>query len=154
MITQSSAQIKVSESFNQISNKSGSKKKHTKAKATTRLYIRLTVSEREQLNKLAGNQTVSAYVREKALGEHVEKRRILRKPQMEDIQYAMLLSALGQSRLSANVNQLAKHANTGTLDCSQDVEEQLEEACAALFAMRNALFLALGHRQNASGKSQ
>ena len=145
------APINVSESFDQATGKN---KKYFKAKATSRLYIRLTVRERAQLNKLAGNQTVSAYVREKALGEHVEKRRILRKPKMEDIQYAMLLSALGQSRLSANVNQLAKHANTGTLDCSQDVEQQLEEACAALFAMRNALFLALGYRPNGKENAQ
>ena len=145
------ASINVSDSFGQATGKN---KKRSKKKATTRLYIRLTVREREQLNKLAGNQTVSAYVREKALGEHVEKRRILRKPKMEDIQYAMLLAALGQSRLSANVNQLAKHANTGTLDCSQDVEEQLEEACAALFAMRNALFLALGYRPNGKENTQ
>ena len=36
----------------------------------------------------------------------------------------------------------------GTLDCSQNVEQQLEEICTALIVMRNALFLVLGYRPN------
>ena len=133
-------------SFNQVS---GHKKKRVKEKATKRLYIRLTESERAQLDSLAGNQTVSAYVREKALGEHVQKRRTSRKPQMQDIQHASLLAALGESRLSANVNQLAKQANMGTIDCTENVQQQLEDASRAIIAMRDALLMALGHHPNA-----
>lgn len=151
MKTQRMASIKVSESFNKIS---GYKKKRIKEKATKRLYIRLTVSERTELDRLSGKQTVSAYVREKALGKYAQKRIVLRKPKMEDIQYSTLLANLGQSRLSSNVNQLAKHANMGTLDCSQNIEQQLEDACGAILAMRDALFMALGHRPNIIGKSQ
>ena len=150
MSGRSVAPSQATKSFNKAS---GCKKKHTKEKATKRLYIRLTVSERAQLDKLAGNRTVSAYVREKILGEHAQKRKISRKPQMEDIQHASLLAALGQSRLSANVNQLAKHANMGTIDCTQDIQQQLEDASGAILAMRDALFMALGHRPNATGKS-
>lgn len=151
MKTQSMAPIKVSEAFNEIS---GHKKKRTKEKASKRLYIRLTVRERAELDRLSGNQTVSAYVREKALGKHAAKRITLRKPKMEDIQYSTLLANLGQSRLSSNVNQLAKHANMGTLDCSQNIEQQLEDASSAILAMRDALLMALGHRPNIKGKSQ
>ena len=151
MKTRYKAPIKVSESFDQAV---GNKRKRKKAKSSSPFSIRLSADERAYLDGLAGDQSLGAYIRGVLLGERVEKRKILRKPKMEDIQYAMLLSALGQSRLSANVNQLAKHANTGTLDCSQDVEEQLEEACAALFAMRNALFLALGYRPNGKENAQ
>lgn len=148
------APMKATKSFNNVSGNLNKKTKRTKEKATTRLYIRLTPSEREQLDKLAGNQTVSAYVREKALGVHVTKRITLRKPKMEDIQYSTLLAALGQSRLSSNVNQLAKHANMGTIDCTKDIQQQLEDASDAILAMRDALFMALGHRMNITGKSQ
>lgn len=145
------ALTQATKSFNKAS---GHKKKLTKERATKRLYIRLTASERAELDRLSGSQTVSAYVREKALGEHVVKRITLRKPKMEDIQYSTLLAALGQSRLSSNVNQLAKHANMGTIDCTQNVEQQLEDASNAILAMRDALFMALGHRPNITGKNQ
>ena len=100
--------INVSESFDQAA---GNIKKHRKAKVSSPFSIRLSMDERAYLDELAGDQSLGVYIREVLLGERVEKRRILRKPQMEDIQCAMLLSALGQFRLSANVNQLAKHAN-------------------------------------------
>ncbi len=145
------APMNATSSFNQAS---GKHKKHNKAKATSPLSIRLTLDERAYLEELAGNQSVSAYARKILLGTKAEKRITLRKPKMEDIQYSTLLANLGQSRLSSNVNQLAKHANMGTLDCSQNIEQQLEDACGAIFAMRDALFMALGHRPNAKSKSQ
>ena len=42
-----------------------------------------------------------------------------------------------------NLNQLAKSANMGTLDVSQNVELQLQEAYLAILAMRDALITAL-----------
>ena len=39
-----------------------------------------------------------------------------------------------------------KAANTGTLDVSEEVEQQLQDAYAAIIAMREALFIALGLR--------
>ncbi len=62
---------------------------------------------------------------------------------MNNEQAAALLARLGQSRLSFNVNQLAKHANMGMLDVSRDLEQELEGACKAIYAMRDALFIAL-----------
>jgi len=70
----------------------------------------------------------------------------LRKPKINEQQVASVLAALGQSRISANLNQLAKHANMGILDISRDVEQELQDACAAIFAMRDVLFMALGQR--------
>lgn len=105
--------------------------------------MRLTAEERAYLEQLAGNRSLSAYIRGRLLGDHAEKRRDLRKPKLEDQQFAALLAALGESRMSSNLNQLAKHANMGTLDASQDVEQQLQEACEAVLAMRDALIMAL-----------
>jgi len=146
------APMNATKSFNKASGKLN--KRAIGTKPTSPISIRFTVKERAYLDTLAGNQAISSYIREKILGEKAEKRKVLRKPKMEDIQYSTLLASLGQSRLSSNVNQLAKHANMGTLDCSQNIEQQLEDACGAIFAMRDALFMALGHRPNAKSKRQ
>ena len=71
-------------------------------------------------------------------------RKELRQPQLDQTQYASLLANLGASRLSANIDQLAKHANMGTLDVSPEIERELSEACAAVLEMRKALLRALG----------
>tara|TARA_R110002073_G_scaffold222519_7_gene382712 strand:+ start:395 stop:838 length:444 start_codon:yes stop_codon:yes gene_type:complete len=106
--------------------------------------IRLNEDERAYLQEMAGSRPLGAYIRERLLGDRELKRRSLRKPQMGEYQYASLLAALGESRLSSNVNQLAKHANMGTLDVDESTEAQLEEAYQAILAMREALFMALG----------
>ncbi len=106
--------------------------------------IRLTPDERAYLEHLAGNRSLSAYIRERLLGDRAEKRQELRSPQIHQEQYAALLAALGQSRLSSNLNQLAKSANIGTLDVSEDIEQQLQDAYGAVLEMRKALFMALG----------
>ncbi len=106
--------------------------------------LRLTADERAYLEQLAGNRSLSAYIREQLLGDKVHKRRVLRKPKMDEAQYASLLAALGQSHLSSNLNQLAKHANMGTLDVSEETERQLEEAYKTILVVRETLLMALG----------
>lgn len=109
--------------------------------------LRLTEDERAYLDQKAGKQPLGAYIRDQLLGNGVhEKRRILRKPQINDTQYATLLAMLGDSRLASNLNQLAKHANMGSLDVSEEIEAELVSACAAIIAMRDTLFAALGHK--------
>jgi hypothetical protein len=105
--------------------------------------IRFTDEERAYLQEMAGKRPLGAYCRDKLLGEKAEHRIELRKPKLDQEQYAALLAALGQSRLSSNLNQLAKSANMGTLDVSQNVEQQLEDAYKAVIAMRDALIKAL-----------
>lgn len=110
--------------------------------------IRLTHEERAYLKQKAGNRSLSRYIRAQLLGDMAKTRKELRQPQMDQTQYAALLAALGASRLSANINQLAKHANMGTLDdIGVDVEQELKDACAAVLEMRNALLMALGMKK-------
>ena len=110
----------------------------------TPFSLRLSAEERAYLDELAGSRPLGSYIREKLLGERAETRRTLRKPKIQETQYAALLAALGESRLSSNLNQLAKHANMGTLDTGEDIEAQLQEAYMAILEMRKALFMALG----------
>lgn len=89
--------------------------------------LRLTPDERAYLERKARNRPLGTYIRERLLGDRAEERREQRRPTIEQEQYAALLAALGSSRVSSNLNQLAKVANTGTLDVSQDLEQQLKE---------------------------
>jgi len=106
--------------------------------------MRLSAEERAFLDEHAGSRPWAAYIRECVFGEQANRRRAVRRPRIEDQQLAGVLSELGASRLASNVNQLAKSANMGTIDVSEDVEQQLEDAAAAILAMRDALFIALG----------
>ena len=56
------------------------------------------------------------------------------------------MAALGQSRLSSNLNQLAKSANSGSLPVSPETEQALVQACEDVRRMRHALLTALGLR--------
>jgi hypothetical protein len=56
------------------------------------------------------------------------------------------LAALRASRISSNLNQLARAAHTGSLPITPETEEDLAEACAAIVAIREELLRALGTR--------
>jgi len=142
MSTQDTRQITLSDAFHHAIPGASTppvRKKNTYSPFS----IRFSEEERSYLEQQAGNCPLGAYIRDELLGDKAQKRRTMRKPAIEDGQYATLLASLGQSRLSSNLNQLAKHANTGTLDVSGDIEQQLQDACKAIFAMREALFVAL-----------
>jgi len=143
MNTKFMASASISPLFQQVCNP---KAKPVQAKMASPFSIRLSVEERAFLEQQAGHQPLGAYIRTQLLGEKAHKRRVLRKPKINEQQVASVLAALGQSRISANLNQLAKHANMGILDISRDVEQELQDACAAIFAMRDVLFMALGQR--------
>jgi hypothetical protein len=54
-----------------------------------------------------------------------------------------VLAMLGQSRLSSNVNQLAKSANSGSLPVTPETEAALLAAAAEIQDMRRLLIKAL-----------
>lgn len=120
-----------------------------RATSTRPFSIRLTPAERASLEEQAGRLPLGQHIRNVLLGDGVKKRRVARKPQLDDQRVAALLSGLGQSRLSSNLNQLAKSANMGTLEVDEDIRVQLQQACVAIVAMREALLIAL--RMNPRG---
>lgn len=115
--------------------------------------LRLNQAERAALERAAGSRSLSAYIKSRLFpngvpescapiasahwhkaGRSVEDHKAL----------AQLLALLGASRLSQNVNQLAKAANCGTLGVAEDVETDLRAACTEIAAMRHLLLVALG----------
>ncbi|WP_218187989.1 plasmid mobilization relaxosome protein MobC [Desulfosarcina cetonica] len=63
-------------------------------------------------------------------------------PQRKEL--SKLLGTLGKSRISQNINQLAKAANSGSLPVNHEVAQELNNACDAIRWMRQTLIKAMG----------
>ena len=108
-------------------------------KKPTPFSLRLTREERARLDALAGVQPLGSFIREQLLGDNAKKRRKARKPRISDQKLSFVLSLLGEQRIASNLNQLARHANMGTLDVDDETIADLQEASAAMIAIRNFL---------------
>lgn len=123
--------------FNDIA--SGEAKKKREAPFS----LRLTFEERAALEKMAGDMPLGAYI--KAVLFDGAPHKVKRKPSAVSDPEALgrVLGALGKSRLSQNMNQLAKASNMGSLPVTPETEDEIRQACADIAAMRAELLLAL-----------
>lgn len=108
------------------------------------LSVRVSEEERAILNREAAGRSVNGYIREKLFGPDVVRRRVRKAPSVDQEALGRVLGALGKSRLSSNLNQIAKAANMGALPVSPELAKELHEACAEIRAMRADLIKALG----------
>lgn len=107
--------------------------------------LRLTQDERARLDQLRGSKSLGAHIRERLFGEDAEPRKRDGKGAVQDAEaLGRVLGALGQSRLSSNLNQLAKAVNSGSLPVSPETESDIVEACRDIAAIRADLLRALG----------
>ena len=105
--------------------------------------IRFTFEERRQLKEHAGGRPVSAYIREQSL-KHPSPRRSYRQLSENHAVLGELLEELGKTRLSNNLNQLAKACNSGLLSVTDETEQNINQACEDVKLMRECLIQALG----------
>ncbi len=80
--------------------------------------------------------TVGTFARHSLTGAPVL--RAIRRPQVDRVELARALAAMG--KIGSNINQLARAANGGTIP----LEHELAEAAAATMAVCGALMKALG----------
>lgn len=106
------------------------------------LSFRVTAKEKALIQTFAGDQSVSAYVRDAALKGKVSKRKI--DPNIKIDMAARILGALGQTELFASLSTLADAARSGSLPVSDELVAELQNACALSVAIRNDLIEALG----------
>jgi hypothetical protein len=107
--------------------------------------LRLTFEERAKLEKQAAGMPLGAYIRKQVFGGDANPRKTRGKHPVKDhVALGRVLGALGQSRLSSNVNQLARAVNTGSLPVTPDTEQSIIEACEAIEEIRIELLRALG----------
>lgn len=118
----------------------------TTSKRPAPFSLRLTFQERAKLEELAGDMSLSSFIKEYLFKSNIPKKKRRRRPVKDKKLLAQLLAILGKSRLSQNMNQLAKASNTGTLPLPRQVEAELRQACADIRYMRNLLMKGLGLR--------
>jgi hypothetical protein len=119
--------------------------KAAKKKAPPPFSLRLTYEERARLEADAAGKPLGSYIREQLLGEEAAPRKRRGNRPVEDHKaLGRVMGALGQSRLSSNLNQLAKAVHTGSLPVTPETEADLKEACREVSAMRAELLRALG----------
>ena len=107
--------------------------------------LRLTFEERQRLEAEAGDMPLGAFIRQRLLGDGAAPRkRKGNSPVKDKAALARVLGALGQSRLSSNLNQIAKAVNTGSLPVTPETEADLKAACHEIAALRADLLRALG----------
>lgn len=114
-----------------------------KKKREAPFSLRLTFEERAALQKMAGDMPLGAYI--KAVLFDGAPHKLKRKPSAVTDPEALgrVLGALGKSRLSQNMNQLAKASNMGALPVTPETEDEIRQACADIAAMRSDLMRAL-----------
>lgn len=105
--------------------------------------LRLSAGERAQLEAEAKGAPLGAYIKAKALGAplRIHKRGLAIGDRKA---LASVLALLGQSRLSSNLNQLARLANVGALPMTPETEAELRASLSDVRAMRGFLIAALG----------
>ncbi|MEO0772962.1 MAG: hypothetical protein AAFZ04_07250 [Pseudomonadota bacterium] len=117
----------------------------SKEKTPSPFSLRLTFEERAKLEEAANGVPLGAYIKAVLFEESLEQvRRRNTRPVEDHVALAKALSAIGQSRLSSNLNQLAKGVNTGTLPVHPDIEAEISAACKDIAVMRSELLRALG----------
>jgi hypothetical protein len=78
--------------------------------------LRLTFEERAALELDAADMPLGAYIRSRVFDESRPPRRSRgKRPVKDHKELSSLIAALGASRLSSNLNQLARAVNTGSL---------------------------------------
>lgn len=115
--------------------------------------IRLSKEERQQLKTRAGRMPVSAYIRFMLFELPTPRRHAANTSENKEL-IERLLHRLGNSRISSNLNQLAKASNSGALPLNEEADALLREACAAVLDMREELTVALGRRVKKAGEEQ
>jgi hypothetical protein len=108
------------------------------------ISVRVTHEERAALEKEAGAQTLSAYIRSVLFDSPGTRRKSVKRPDLDRVALARILALLGQSELAASLKMIAGAARTGTLECGPDLLTALREASVDIAFMRADLIRAIG----------
>lgn len=97
---------------------------------------------------MAQGMPLGKFIRSKLFdGNSAPRRTKGRFPVKDEKALSKLLGVLGQSRIANNINQLARAANLGSLPVNIETQKKLDDACRAIFWIRQQLILSLGLKQ-------
>lgn len=121
--------------------------RHKTPRDCPRVTLCLLVDDHERLKKMADGMALATFIRAKVLDEQLPRRKRRSSGSIADKQaIAQILGLLGQSRIANNLNQLAYHANVGSLVMDDATQAQIEEAYGHIIFLRQTLLKALGMR--------
>lgn len=121
--------------------------RHLTTRDCPRVTLRFSRDDYELLQELADGMALAVYIRAKALSEDLPRKRRGSGGSIADKQaLSQILGLLGQSRIANNLNQLAYHANVGSLVVDENVRAQISEAYDHVLVIRKLLLKALGTR--------
>lgn len=93
----------------------------TKGKRLAPFPLRLSVNEREELQRRAGEMALGSYIKAVLFADGVKRRRRgARAPVKDHVALAQVLAALGSSGLVDNLERLSNAAETGVLQWDAD----------------------------------
>ena len=115
--------------------------------------LRFTFEERQRLDRAAGAMPLSAYIRER-LFEHPSPRRRYRRPDEDRAVLRLMLEELSRTRVANNLNQLSRACNSGKLPVSEETEQALQQACADIRMLRQAVLQEMGYKKTQKQKKQ
>jgi hypothetical protein len=122
--------------------------KTNQIKSPAPFSLRFTKEEREQLDRMAQGMPLGKFIRSKLFDGNTAPRRTKgRFPVKDEKALSKLLGVLGKSRIANNINQLARAANLGSLPVNIETQKKLDDACRAIFWIRQQLILSLGLKQ-------
>jgi len=131
--------IEASKSFEKVAKPY--KNKGKRKKYPSPITFRPTDEERAMLKADATGMSQSAYIRKCLFGKKASKRVV---PEADQLLLAQILAKLGESRIANNLNQIAYHANCGSLVLDDVTIEEINEACLHVAWMRTQFIKALG----------
>lgn len=105
--------------------------------------LRLSFEEKTALAKMAAGEPLGAYIKAVLFDEKRNGTPRNAKRSSDGKAVGRALGELGKSRLSQNLNQLAKSVNIGALPVTPETEAEIQDACRAVKEMRDALMRAL-----------
>lgn len=110
--------------------------------------LRFTFEERARLEKEAAGTSLANYIKWRLFDHDKPAPKKRGKVPVKDHKVlASLLAKLGQSRLAANINQLAKAVHTGSLPVNPETEAYIQQAVKDISDVRNLLVTALGLKE-------
>jgi hypothetical protein len=137
----------VTELFSDACDAGGLVRPARKSKREAPFSLRLSAEEKNQLKLAAGHMALGAYIKARLFDDLPAVPRQRGYSALDHKLITQLLAVLGQSRLSSNMNQIAKAAHLGTLPVEPDLVDELKSACADIRKMRVCLFRALGRKE-------
>lgn len=135
-----------------FSNQAANRPQQKKSKRLSPLSLRLSKTERLELEGMADGLPLGAYIKNQLFkaSEVIKTPRVQRLSINDHKSLACVLRALANADIIKTIGDLRAACGNGTLLVSDDAEYAIKQACVDIFYMRQNLVVALGLKTEVS----